>query len=287
VKHIRDAINRRYSESRGLEAGIDDRLSTRDMLTFVGVKMMSRGGGVLRGYPGAYIAGSARLKGKRYLSIGRGVVVGPGVHIDAVSTDGIRLDSRVTVDERAILRASGVIRNLGVGIEVGSQTAIGAFNFIHGGGGVRIGSNCLLGPYVSVFSENHRSDEVEVPIREQGEIRNRVFIGDDVWIGAGSVVLAGVTIGSHTIVAAGSVVTRDLESSAVYARSMPVTLPRRSGCGVRCDSSRRDRRLCLHRHLPADVVAGLLLGVILTVPFRWLLPRLAPRNVEPGDVVRQ
>lgn len=217
MKRMREILNRYYSEARGLDEGIDDRLLTRDLLVFVGVKMIRRGGGVLRGYPGSYMAGSARLKGKRYLSIGRGVVLGAGVHIDAVSTDGIRLASRVTIDEGAILRASGVVRNLGTGIEVGNQTSIGAFNFIHGGGGVSIGEDCLLGPYVSIFSEDHRSDDLQVPIREQGEIRKGVSIGDDVWIGAGTVVLSGVTIGSHTIVAAGSVVTRDLEESAVYA----------------------------------------------------------------------
>jgi membrane-associated phospholipid phosphatase len=46
-------------------------------------------------------------------------------------------------------------------------------------------------------------------------------------------------------------------------------------------------RLYLGRHLLADIAAGLLLGVILTVAFRWLLNRLAPREVEPGGVVRQ
>jgi acetyltransferase-like isoleucine patch superfamily enzyme len=217
MKQLREIADRYYSEARGLDQGIDDRLETRDLLAFIVVKLMRRGGGVLRGYPGSYIAGSARLKGKHHLAMGRGVVLGAGVHIDAVSTEGIRLGSRVTVDEGAILRASGVVRNLGIGIEVGNQTAIGAFNFIHGGGGVRVGEDCLLGPYVSIFSEDHRSDDLHVPIREQGEIRRGVCIGDDVWIGAGSVLLSGVTIGSHTIVAAGSVVTRDLEENAVYA----------------------------------------------------------------------
>jgi len=228
VKSIREVINRSYSEARGLEEGLDRQLPTRDLLAFVGVKAINRIGGALRGFPSSYISSDARLKGKRHLSIGRDVVVGPGVHINAVSTGGIKLGSRVTIDERAILRASGVVRNLGVGIGVGSETSIGAFNFIHGGGGVEIGCNCLLGPYVSVFSEDHCFDDLDVPIREQGEIRKRVSIGDDVWIGAGSVVLSGVTIGSHTIVAAGSVVTRDLDGDSVYAGNPAKKIRRRS-----------------------------------------------------------
>lgn len=217
MKQIREAVNRRYSEARGLENGVDDRLPTRELLVFVGVKAVYRIIGILRGYPTSFIAASARLTGSRYFSMGRGGVLGARVHIDAVSTEGINFGSRVTIDEGTILRASGVIRNMGVGIQIGSQTAIGAFNFIHGGGGVEIGCNCLFGPYVSIFSENHRFDDVNVPIREQGEVRKRVTIGDDVWIGTGSVVLAGVTIGSHAVVAAGSVVTKDLEANTVYA----------------------------------------------------------------------
>jgi galactoside O-acetyltransferase len=68
---------------------------------------------------------------------------------------------------------------------------------------------------------------LNVPIREQGEIRNRVLVGDDVWIGAGSVILSGVTIGDHTIVAAGSVVSRDLEESMIYAGSPAKRIKRR------------------------------------------------------------
>ena len=227
MNRVRSAISRRYSRARGLEGGIDPRLPMRDLLGFVRVKIFDRAGGFLRGFPSSYIASSARLKGKRSISIGSAVVIGPGVHINAVSTEGIRLNSRVTIDERAILRASGVVRNLGIGITVGSRTAIGAFNFIHGGGGVTIGSDCLLGPYVSVFSEDHRFEDVNVPVREQGEVRSRVYIGDDVWIGAGSVILSGVRIGSHTVVAAGSVVTRDLESNTIYGGNPAKQIRRR------------------------------------------------------------
>jgi acetyltransferase-like isoleucine patch superfamily enzyme len=121
----------------------------------------------------------------------------------------------VTVDIGAVLRGSGVIRNLGVGISVGQNSAIGAFNFLHGGGGIDIGSNCLLGPYVQIFSENHDISDDMTPIRTQGEVRGRVIIGNDVWIGAGSIVLASVNIGDGAVIAAGSVVTKDVAAFAV------------------------------------------------------------------------
>ena len=121
----------------------------------------------------------------------------------------------MTVDRGATLLGTAVIRNLGQGIEIGPQTAVGAFNVIHGGGGVRIGSSCLLGPFVAIYSENHRFSDPAIPIRDQGEERAEVSIGDDVWIGAHAAVLAGVSIGDGAVVAAGAVVTRDVPEGAI------------------------------------------------------------------------
>jgi maltose O-acetyltransferase len=82
---------------------------------------------------------------------------------------------------------------------------------------VRIGDACLLGPYCIVNSGNHAYDDPSRPIREQGHRRAPIDIGRDVWLGAHVVVLAGVTIGDGAIVAAGSVVTRDVPPMAVVA----------------------------------------------------------------------
>jgi acetyltransferase-like isoleucine patch superfamily enzyme len=80
---------------------------------------------------------------------------------------------------------------------------------------------CLVGKY------DHNYEEVGVPICESINIRSPQYrwkgiglvtrIGNDVWIGLGSIVLSGVSIGEGSVIAAGSVVTRDVEEYAIYA----------------------------------------------------------------------
>ncbi|MBT2518463.1 acyltransferase [Streptomyces sp. ISL-90] len=213
---IRDAIDRVYRDARGLESGLDPDLSQRDLIGFLTRMGMLRATAMLKGVGQGYSEPTVKLRSRGHITFGSRVRLGRYVSIDGLSRRGVHLADGVTIDDFAILRGSGVVRNLGVGISIGEHTSIGAHNFLHGGGGIDIGANCLLGPHVSVFTENHRFSEREVPIREQGEERRSVSIGDNVWIGAQSVILAGVTLGSNSIIGAGAVVSKSVEADSIY-----------------------------------------------------------------------
>lgn len=215
LSKLRALIDQTYRKVRGTNDGLDPALSASSLIGFLAAKSGTFMGGLARGRPGTYISFSARIAGSNCLKLGRSAAIGRYVQIDARSIEGICLGDSVTIDDYATLRGSGVLRNLGKGISVGDRTSIGHSNFIHGGGGVKIGSDCLLGPHVQIFSENHNYESPARPIRLQGERRSPVVIGDDVWIGAGSIVLSGVTIGDGAVVAAGAVVTRDIPPMAV------------------------------------------------------------------------
>jgi acetyltransferase-like isoleucine patch superfamily enzyme len=166
--------------------------------------------------------GGLHLRGKRCvvrhpagLFLGSKVIFSSDVVVEAYSRDGIRLGDRVTVARGASLLASGVVREPGVGITVGDDTAIGLHNVIWGQGGVTIGRDCLLAPHVLIVSENHTFDDPGLPVREQQGTRSAVSIGDDCWIGAGVKIMAGVTIGSRCVVGAGAVVTRDVPAGSI------------------------------------------------------------------------
>lgn len=78
---------------------------------------------------------------------------------------------------------------------------------------VRIGDNCLVGPNVSIFTAGH---PVHPEMRNTGlEYGIEINIGDNVWIGGCSVINPGVTIGSNTVIASGSVVTKDIPDNVI------------------------------------------------------------------------
>ncbi len=98
-------------------------------------------------------------------------------------------------------------RNLVVGDDV--DFALGVL--VTTSGGVKIGDRTLIGYRAQVISANHRIPEGGGRIFGSGHDKAQVTIGADAWIGANSIVLPGVTIGDGVIVAAGSVVSKDVE----------------------------------------------------------------------------
>lgn len=89
-----------------------------------------------------------------------------------------------------------------------------------------IGNNVILGNYVSLVGRyDHNYEEIGVPIRQASQIRDKdynwhgltskIIVEDDVWIGYGAILLSGVHIGKGAIIAAGSVVTKDVEAYAI------------------------------------------------------------------------
>ncbi|MCQ2078761.1 MAG: sugar O-acetyltransferase [archaeon] len=94
----------------------------------------------------------------------------------------------------------------------GMFISIGRNTFINGNctmldqGGINIGEDVLIGPGVSIITAGHPLD----PSERRNGFNRPVVIEDNVWIGANSTILPGVTIGRNSVVAACSVVTRDV-----------------------------------------------------------------------------
>jgi maltose O-acetyltransferase len=87
---------------------------------------------------------------------------------------------------------------------------------------ISIGDNVFLAPNVQLYTAAHPLDHKE---RRETEFARPITIGDDVWIGGGSIVLPGVEIGSRVVVAAGSVVTKNVPSDCVVAGVPARVLP--------------------------------------------------------------
>lgn len=113
-----------------------------------------------------------------------------------------------SLGDKSVIEYFSIIDN-GVGsVLIGDSTRIGLRNTIIGP--VEIGNQVILAQNVVLSGLNHKYQDIEQPIRTQGVDTLPIIIEDECWIGANSVLTAGVRIGKHSIVAGGSVVTKSI-----------------------------------------------------------------------------
>ena len=152
------------------------------------------------------------------LQVGYNTIIEDGAEINCLSQQEIKLGNRVTIGKYAIIRPSNIYGGpIGEGLTMGDNSNIGPYNYIGCSGKITIGKNVMLAPRVSIYAENHVFDHPEILIRDQGVEKKEVIIEDDCWIAANSILLAGVTIGKGSVVAAGSVVTENVPPYSVVA----------------------------------------------------------------------
>lgn len=139
---------------------------------------------------------SAELDARIGYAIDPRAVVAPGAHVVA---------STFSIGARSFVAAGCVIRGE---VTIGRDTSLNAGASTIGR--VTIGDDVRIATGVVLVGENHVFDDLDRPIREQGLTTEGIAIEDDVWIGANVTVVDGVTIGAHSVVGAGAVVTRDV-----------------------------------------------------------------------------
>jgi acetyltransferase-like isoleucine patch superfamily enzyme len=157
-----------------------------------------------------FIGRGAEVNFASKVSTGKSLILGDNVKIKALSRHGVKIGDNVTISSNSIIDCTGVISNLGLGLIIGNNVGIAQNCFIQVRGIVDIGNDVLFGPNVSIFSENHVYEKIDLPISKQGVSRKGVVIEDGVWIGSRSVILDGVVVGRNSIIAAGSIVTKDV-----------------------------------------------------------------------------
>ena len=131
------------------------------------------------------------------------IIIGRETSIAAYTTLAVANDSRNNIKNSSL--------------EIGERTYIGEYNNIRAGGGkIKIGSDCLISQHITIVASNHSVNK-KFLIRNQKWSLNKNFvtIGNDVWIGANSIILPGVTVGSGAVIGAGSVVVSDIPEYAI------------------------------------------------------------------------
>ncbi len=105
----------------------------------------------------------------------------------------------------------GIKINPCINLKLGNNVDLAWGVLITTTGGVEIGDRTLVGYGTNILSANHVIPENRGRIFESGHIKKKVIIANDVWIGSNCIILAGTRIGEGAVVAAGSVITKDVE----------------------------------------------------------------------------
>ena len=151
---------------------------------------------------GCLISPKAEVEITSHLSIGRGSIIGSFTKIKS---------------------ADGPL-SIGRNVEISTGCFLSSFT-----AGTFIGDDCMIGPNCSIVGNNYQYDRLDVPIRLQEKISSKgVRIGNNVWLGAGCVVLDGTDIGAGSILAPNSVVSGHIpENSIVQGNPGKVIFTRR------------------------------------------------------------
>jgi acetyltransferase-like isoleucine patch superfamily enzyme len=121
----------------------------------------------------------------------------------------------VIIGDDCELSSGVVLHSYGGKIQLADDVFLGPHTVIYGHGGVEVGEHTLVAMHCCILSSEHTVPAQGAVIRQQPDLLKPTRIGRDVWLGAGVIVLGGVTIGDGCVIGAGSVVTKSLPPGTV------------------------------------------------------------------------
>lgn len=137
--------------------------------------------------PSAVVMAPVEVHGSGRVRLGSDVLIYPGLYLETREDGWIELGDRVVLSR---------------GVHIVARA------------GISIGTGTMVGEYSSIRDANH-THVAGTALRDSGHVARSIVIGNDVWIGRGVIVLAGVNIGDRATVAANAVVTRDVSPGEV------------------------------------------------------------------------
>lgn len=144
--------------------------------------------------------------GKRLRVLGSVSIIYSDDHLgELIVHDNVIIEDTATLAPR-----QGKIE-IGTGCFIGPNVLIQAF----AGSNVVIGDFTMIAKDAIILSSNH---DISTPLLGYGpEVGDSINVGNNVWVGAGVKILAGVNVGSNSVIAAGAVVTKNVDSFCIYA----------------------------------------------------------------------
>jgi acetyltransferase-like isoleucine patch superfamily enzyme len=143
------------------------------------------------------------------IEIGNGTIIHPGAKVRCQG------GGRIQLGRRNLIASGALILSYGGEIKLGDDCSVQHYSVLYGHGGLSIGNGVRIAVHCVIIPANHRFDNTALPIHKQGLNAKGIAIRDDVWIGAGARLLDGVQIGQGSVIAAGAVVTSDVDDYSI------------------------------------------------------------------------
>jgi len=209
------SIFQKLLHKSGKEYQIDSRIPSGlfYLTLFQRVVMLLRG--IWKTRRKVFIGAGTSLYHVKNIHFGQSVTIDRHCVIDGYASEPIQLGDCVKIGAFSTVSSTSHLSKLGIGLKMGNHSAVGMFTEFGAAGGIVIGSNVIMGSYVSFHSENHNFADPDIPIRLQGVTSKGITIGDNVWVGAKVTFLDGCRVGNHCVVAAGAVVNGDYPDHCV------------------------------------------------------------------------
>lgn len=187
----------RYGWRRAIRAAVDHRMVTAENVAMVRRATVHRALAAVRG---------ERLEVHGMLFAGR--------HLELRARAG---HGRLVIGPWCWLGDGTQLRSHEGQVTIGAKVVFGRYDVLNSYLDVEVGDAAILADHAYLCDFDHRTDRLDVPIKDQGIVTTPTRIGADVWLGERVTVLRGVTIGRGSVIAAHAVVNRDLPPFSIAA----------------------------------------------------------------------
>jgi acetyltransferase-like isoleucine patch superfamily enzyme len=160
-----------------------------------------------------FVHPGARIARPRKIQIGKGARIGRCV-INIWSNPRQGESYAVVVGERTVIHENVIIATQGGYVHLGKDVSLHPFSVVYGYGGVAIGDGTRIATSTIIVSSTHGIADPDRRISESWS-GTGIYIGEDVWVGAGARILDGIRIGNRSVIGAGAVVTKDIPDASI------------------------------------------------------------------------
>jgi acetyltransferase-like isoleucine patch superfamily enzyme len=176
------------------------------------------------GFSGGRVSWKTKIDG-----LSKNIHVGVGAYVlERAWLECFGEKSFIEIGERTLINPYVKLHAKGGFIKIGKNSGVHSFCVFYGTGGITIGDDCRIASNTTITASNHGFDDPTKKIIDQPSTALGIHIEDDVWIGAGVRILDGVKIGAHSVIGAGSVVTKSVPPNSIVI-GVPARVIRKRG----------------------------------------------------------